>query len=119
LGLTLTLTEAIAYHDPSISARTLSKLQVFQLINIQPGATMSPSIATTKSLDHLVLTVQDLDATVKFYQEVMGMTAESFASATTPDIKRHALKFGTQKINLHVKGKEFEPKAQVGSPLIA
>ena len=61
------------------------------------------------SLDHLVLTVADLDATVAFYSKVLGMSAETFrpADGTT----RTALKFGTQKINLHVHGAEFDPKA--------
>ena len=68
------------------------------------------SIAKTKSLDHLVLTVRDLGATVKFYEDVMGMKHTSFTSGNT---QRHALGFGTQKINLHESGKEFEPKAQV------
>ena len=72
------------------------------------------SIARTKSLDHLVLTVNDLDSTVSFYQKVMGMRHTSFPSASSPDVQRHALSFGTQKINLHVSGKEFEPKAHVG-----
>lgn len=40
------------------------------------------------------------------------MKAESFVSAATPDITRHSLIFGQQKINLHQLGKEFEPKAQ-------
>ena len=71
------------------------------------------SIATTKSLDHLVLTVKDLDATVKFYENVMGMRHSAFASPSAPDVQRHALSFGSQKINLHISGKEFEPKAQV------
>ncbi|KAK5049835.1 hypothetical protein LTR84_003953 [Exophiala bonariae] len=74
------------------------------------------SIASVKSLDHLVLTVRDLDASIKFYQGVMGMRLESFAPATSPDTKRYALKFGSQKINLHVCGKEFEPKAQTVQP---
>lgn len=73
------------------------------------------SIARTRSLDHLVLTVKDLDATIRFYEDVMGMQHTSFTSATSPDAQRHALSFGTQKINLHVSGKEFEPKAQVGA----
>lgn len=37
---------------------------------------------------------------------------ESFVSAATPSITRHSLIFGSQKINLHQLGKEFEPKAQ-------
>lgn len=72
------------------------------------------SIAKTNSLDHLVLTVKDLDATVKFYESVLGMEHTSFSSASSPEVVRHALSFGTQKINLHVSGSEFEPKAQVG-----
>ena len=75
------------------------------------------SIAITKSLDHLVLTVKDLSATVKFYEGVMGMKHTSFPSASDPNTKRHALSFGTQKINLHESGKEFEPKAQVSPEL--
>ncbi len=57
-------------------------------------------------IDHIVLTVADMDATVRFYQTVMGMEAESFGAG------RIALKFGRQKINLHQQGKEFEPKAE-------
>jgi catechol 2,3-dioxygenase-like lactoylglutathione lyase family enzyme len=74
------------------------------------------SIARTRSLDHLVLTVQDLDATINFYETVLGMQPESFSSASSPEVKRWALKFGTQKINLHIRGKEFEPKAQTVQP---
>jgi len=57
-------------------------------------------------LDHLVLTVKSIDATVKFYTELLGMRHVLFG----PD--RSALQFGLQKINLHQVGKEFEPKAQ-------
>ncbi|KAK9779739.1 putative Glyoxalase/Bleomycin resistance protein/Dihydroxybiphenyl dioxygenase [Seiridium cardinale] len=71
------------------------------------------SIARTKSLDHLVLTVRDLDATVKFYESVLGMKHTAFTSGGQ---ERHALIFGQQKINLHVSGKEFEPKAQNVQP---
>ena len=56
-------------------------------------------------IDHLVLTVKDIDATVDFYQTVMGMKKVCFAE------NRVALSFGSQKINLHQLGKEFEPKA--------
>jgi catechol 2,3-dioxygenase-like lactoylglutathione lyase family enzyme len=58
-----------------------------------------------ESLDHLVLTVRDLDATARFYVEGLGMRLETF------DEGRKALRFGAQKINLHVAGREFEPKA--------
>ncbi|MEM8778357.1 MAG: VOC family protein [Cyanobacteria bacterium P01_G01_bin.49] len=56
-------------------------------------------------LDHLVLTVSDIDRTVKFYQSVMGMKKEVF------DQGRVALKFGNQKINLHQLDQELNPKA--------
>ncbi|MGN6032974.1 MAG: VOC family protein [Thermomicrobiales bacterium] len=61
-------------------------------------------------LDHLVLTVRDLDATCAFYTRVLGMTEEWFASG------RRALRFGAQKINLHQRGHEFEPKAAFPTP---
>src|SRR6266700_1113389 len=61
-------------------------------------------------LDHLVLTVQDIQATCEFYSRVLGMQIVTFAEW------RKALHFGNQKINLHQKGKEFEPKAQHPTP---
>lgn len=56
-------------------------------------------------LDHLVLTVRDIDQTVEFYQSVLGMEKVVFSD------NRVALAFGSQKINLHRLGNEFEPKA--------
>lgn len=76
---------------------------------------MSP-VAKAKSLDHFVLTVKDIDATIQFYEDVLGMQHTSFPAATDPSITRHALNFGSQKINLHQSGKEFEPKAQNVQP---
>jgi catechol 2,3-dioxygenase-like lactoylglutathione lyase family enzyme len=61
-------------------------------------------------LDHLVLTTRDLDACVDFYTRVLGMRLETFGAG------RLALRFGDQKINLHVAGKEFEPKAAAPTP---
>ena len=54
-------------------------------------------------IDHIVLTVKDIDVTVKFYESVMGMEKETFGEG------RVALKFGSQKINLHPFIREFEP----------
>jgi len=59
----------------------------------------------TIRLDHLVLTVENIDTTVDFYQQVMGMDKVTFGEG------RVALVYGNQKINLHESGKEFEPKA--------
>ncbi len=59
-----------------------------------------------KSIDHIVLTVKNIDKTVEFYTKVLGMEKEIFKET------RVALKFGHQKINLHKLGNEFEPKAQ-------
>jgi catechol 2,3-dioxygenase-like lactoylglutathione lyase family enzyme len=62
------------------------------------------------ALDHLVLTVADVAATVAFYEAVLGMRPERFAG--TDGTVRVALRFGRQKINLHPAGGEFEPKAR-------
>ncbi|MFC6635916.1 VOC family protein [Sulfitobacter sp. JBTF-M27] len=61
------------------------------------------------ALDHLVLTVASIPATVAFYKEVLGMQAKQFDTADGET--RWALKFGAAKINLHQAGAEFEPKA--------
>ncbi len=61
-------------------------------------------------LDHLVLTVADLEATIDFYTRVLGMQVVTFGEG------RKALAFGNQKINLHQAGREFEPKAERLTP---
>src|ERR1035441_1678697 len=61
-------------------------------------------------LDHLVLTVADVDATAEFYTRVLGMQAVTFGTGRT------ALTFGNSKINLHRAGHEFEPKAHRPTP---
>ena len=66
-------------------------------------------------LDHLVLTTSHEAACVRFYTEVLGMRLESFVGGTPP-VERRAFVFGNQKINLHVKGREFEPKAHTPVP---
>ena len=62
------------------------------------------------NLDHLVLTVSDIEASCDFYTRVLGMQLIEFAGG------RKALKFGMQKINLHEFRKEFEPKAAHPTP---
>jgi len=66
-------------------------------------------------LDHLVLTTHNETACLDFYTRVLGMTLESFVGGTPP-VTRQAFKFGAQKINLHIKGSEFEPKAHLPVP---
>ncbi|KAH9815706.1 Virulence protein [Teratosphaeria destructans] len=53
-----------------------------------------------KAIDHVVLTVKSIPQTVEFYTTRLGMKHET-----------HALSFGNQKLNLHLSGHEFEPKA--------
>jgi catechol 2,3-dioxygenase-like lactoylglutathione lyase family enzyme len=61
-------------------------------------------------LDHLVLAVKDIQATCDFYQHVLGMAVVTFGE------NRKALQFGRQRINLHLLGHEFEPKADYPTP---
>jgi catechol 2,3-dioxygenase-like lactoylglutathione lyase family enzyme len=63
-----------------------------------------------KAIDHIVLTVKDIDATCAFYARVLGMRITTFGGG------RRALSFGAQKINLHQYGREFEPKAKKPTP---
>lgn len=61
-------------------------------------------------LDHLVLTTTDLERCKDFYVRVLGMRPETFGNG------RLAFCFGTQKINVHERGREFEPKAHLPVP---
>ncbi|XP_028315953.1 glyoxalase domain-containing protein 5 isoform X1 [Gouania willdenowi] len=61
-------------------------------------------------LDHLVLTVKNMEDTVNFYTSVLGMEVITFKG------NRKALAFGQQKFNLHQLGQEFEPKAKYPTP---
>lgn len=61
-------------------------------------------------LDHLVLTVSNIESTCHFYQTVLGFEVITFKG------DRKSLKFGNQKINLHQQGNEFEPKALQPTP---
>jgi catechol 2,3-dioxygenase-like lactoylglutathione lyase family enzyme len=61
-------------------------------------------------IDHLVLTVFDIDRTLDFYRRVLGMEPIAFAGG------RRGLAFGRQKLNLHQAGREFEPKALKPTP---
>jgi catechol 2,3-dioxygenase-like lactoylglutathione lyase family enzyme len=65
---------------------------------------------TVDRIDHIVLTVFDLDRTIDFYRRVLGMEPVTFAGG------RRGLAFGRQKLNLHQAGREFEPKALRPAP---
>lgn len=60
-------------------------------------------------IDHVVLTVRDLEATFAFYRDLLGMEVRQNGP-------QYSLHFGDQKINLHVAGREFEPKAGKPTP---
>lgn len=61
-------------------------------------------------IDHVVMTVRSIKATCDFYSRVLGMRVVTFAD------NRTALAFGRQKINLHLAGHEFEPRANDATP---
>ena len=63
-----------------------------------------------RALDHVVLTVRDIERTLSFYERALGMRSVTFGDG------RRALAFGEQKLNLHQAGREFEPKAKVPTP---
>jgi len=62
------------------------------------------------SLDHLVLTVRDLQATLRFYENVLGMRASVFGDG------RHALHFGAQKLNLHEATRPVDANVRHATP---
>lgn len=63
-----------------------------------------------RSLDHLVLTVADIDATCAFYQRTLGFGVTTFGA------RRKALTFGSQKINLHTLDQPVDLKARTPTP---
>lgn len=65
--------------------------------------------APIQSIDHVVLTVRDPEASAQFYARVLGMAVERFGAG------RLALRFGSQKINLHPLGMETRNHACIGS----
>ncbi len=69
----------------------------------------SPLIADR--IDHLVLTVADIEATRRFYERALGFEYEFFLGPGGQP--RHALRFGVQKINLQDAATETPTKARV------
>lgn len=126
---------------PDLVAHVTPQRPILHWIHLfQPSKTSTP--VTINSLDHLVLTVRSIPDTVAFYTTHLGMKHEVFTSPLSPTVsrygrarpsrhliqslfscdfinfiyKRHALLFGSQKINLHESGREFEPKAENVQP---
>jgi catechol 2,3-dioxygenase-like lactoylglutathione lyase family enzyme len=61
-------------------------------------------------IDHLVLTVDDIETTLAFYERTLGLRRERFSG---PDGQaRYALTFGKQKINLQDRNTETPTKAR-------
>jgi len=71
---------------------------------------VTPRMKVVERVDHLVLTIENIDKTIEFYSTILGMDIVRFGNG------RIALSFGSQKINLHQVEKEFEPKAKVPMP---
>jgi catechol 2,3-dioxygenase-like lactoylglutathione lyase family enzyme len=67
-------------------------------------------LMNVERIDHLVITVEDIDRALEFYVGVLGMTETTFRG------DRKAVTFGTTKINLHQRGRELEPKALAPTP---
>jgi catechol 2,3-dioxygenase-like lactoylglutathione lyase family enzyme len=65
---------------------------------------------TIDRIDHLVLTVKDIDETCEFYRDILGMEVEIYSA------RKKALKFGEQKLTIHQKGRQLEPMAHVPTP---
>ena len=61
-------------------------------------------------IDHIVITVTDINKSILFYSNILGMELQEFTSKTD-NVKRKSLKFGTQKINLHEALNPFKPHA--------
>ena len=66
-------------------------------------------MSIVERIDHVVLTVRDIERSIDFYTRVLGMEAVSFAGG------RRALHFGEQKINLQTLGQETRNHAGIGS----
>jgi catechol 2,3-dioxygenase-like lactoylglutathione lyase family enzyme len=92
--------------EPLFARLSYCRLVTINIVSGRPGCEYHPSdmAITMNSLDHLVLTVANIDITVDFYTEVLGM--ELF----TVD-GRKALAFGEQMIKLQQRGHEVNPKA--------
>ncbi len=64
-----------------------------------------------ENIDHVVITVKDLNKTIDFYTNILGMKLEKFLSSLDNNQIRYAASFGSQKINFHEEKKPFKPNA--------
>ena len=64
-----------------------------------------------EKIDHVVITVRDLDKTIDFYTNILGMRLEKFSSSLNNSQMRYAVSLGSQKINIHEENKPFKPNA--------
>ena len=64
-----------------------------------------------EKIDHVVITVKNLNKTIDFYTNILGMKLEKFSSSLDNNQIRYAVSFGSQKINIHEEIKPFKPNA--------
>ena len=64
-----------------------------------------------EKIDHVVITVKDLNKTIDFYTNILGMKLKKFSSSLNNNQIRYAANFGSQKINIHEEKKPFKPNA--------
>jgi hypothetical protein len=91
---------------------------VFTLFSLETApqvwrAFLCETSPTIDQIDYFVLTTRDRAACVRFYTDVLGMQLETFGPSDAP---RWAFRFGNQKINLHERGRELEPRAHLLVP---
>jgi catechol 2,3-dioxygenase-like lactoylglutathione lyase family enzyme len=70
----------------------------------------SSPAAKVDSVDHLVITVRNLESSCHFYEEVLGMVRQEFQPG------RWSLNFGQQKLNVHVVGSVIDPNVRHATP---
>ena len=64
-----------------------------------------------EKIDHVVITVKNLNKTIDFYTNILGMKLEQFSSSLDNNQSRYAVNFGSQKINIHEEIKPIKPNA--------
>ena len=64
-----------------------------------------------EKIDHVVITVKNLNETIDFYTNILGMKLEKFSSSLKNNQIRYAVSFGSQNINIHEEKKPLKPNA--------